>query len=369
MKNKKVNLLVLFVFGILTGSILISNFSSIIPVKAGWDPVTLDNSENVKFPDINHATLQYTIKTTAWYGDNPEIHYSVDEFRTDIYGRYFYIWVDDVKVLDTTIYDDKSGIVSTSLLKGEGLHTIKIEIYSGSYGDGCYKLNYLKIAKLFWTQSSINKYAYIFYQHYDKWHRSDYGVVSDGRVDAYCDILEDFGFTTYPYKDPDNWITRMNELDALENENDIVFIWIPGHGFYAEGADVSSIRVNQGGTSDYVQSDIFENYVDNLESKRIFVMVDACECGDFRDKLDIDGVSVITSNDESHDSIYYALYGIDYAYPKFSNKFFNKIGDTGSDGGATVIYDDLNSFRFVRDYFSWSYGLSNFEAWHSFFGP
>ncbi|NHJ85451.1 MAG: hypothetical protein FK734_08300 [Asgard group archaeon] len=346
-------------------------FTPTLYVKSDWDPEIVAISENIQFPDKSHSTLSYTIETTATYGSDPQIYYSIDEFINDPYTRYFYIWVDDTKILDTTISNDKSGIIDVPGLKNYGTHTIKLEIYYGAYGDGCYKLDYLKIGRLFWNQN-VDKYAVFFWQEFDSNDPTDSGIISENRIDDYWALLEDDGFTIINHMNTNDWRDDMDDLDALEDSNDIIFIYIAGHGYYVTGNDVSTVRVSPSGDITWIQSDFFDNYIANLESTRILVVVDACECGDFKDKLNMNGVSVITSTDESHDGEFEARsYWPVYAEPVFSNDFFNKIFtyDTYSSPTRYLYYDDILSFDYAKSQNPTYYSLSNFLALHSLFGP
>ena len=109
--------------------------------------------------------------------------------------------------------------------------------------------------------------------------------------------------------------------------------------------------------------------ISNFESKRILVLVDSCYCGDFKIRLGaLDGVSIITSNDIDHPSRYVRLFG--FRWTKFAHHFFTDIiGDFNEGTDYTNYNDDYNSFIETRADFYWSYGLSSFRAWHSFFGP
>jgi len=346
-------------------------FIPVSHVKSAWDPEVLAISENIQFPDLSHSTLSYTIETTATYGSDPQIYYSVDEFSNDPYTRYFYIWVDDTKVLDSTISNDKSGIIDAPELRSFETHTIKIEIYNGAYGDGCYKLDYLKIGRLFWNQN-INKYAVFFWQEFDTNDPNDSGIISENRIDDYWALLEDWDFSIINHMNTNDWRDDMDDLDDIEDSDDIIFIYIAGHGYYIPGNDVSTVRVSPSGDNTWIQSDYLDDYITNLESTRILVVIDACECGDFKDKLDIYGVSVITSTDESHDSKFEARsYWPVYAEPVFSNDFFDKIGDHITYYLPTryLYYDDILSFGFAKAQNPTYYSLSNFLALHSFFGP
>lgn len=322
------------------------------PVKG--TPVTLTKSTNAKFPDKTISELQYTFKVIRDDYDEPEIHYSIDEFRTDPYPRSLDFWVDDVLVYSWTISGDKSGIITTDELRSAGIHTIKIRINSGSYGDGCYKLNYLKLDNIEITQSGLDKLAYILYHSTITW---------TSYVNSYEDELEDYGFTVTKYKDPTNVISILNDIDDDETAESIVFILVISHGYYSSATGYSYISFPSTSCSSWT----FYNEVEDFENKRTLVMIDACRSGDFVDKMRyLDGVSIITSADESHDS-YYSFFP---RYSLFSQKFFKTyLGSTENDGGSTIYYDDYYTFVKTKAAFSWCYGKYETGAWHSFFGP
>ncbi|NHJ48911.1 MAG: hypothetical protein FK733_14090 [Asgard group archaeon] len=370
-KNQKKNrkLLISFVLSVLVSSLIITGTLTMRYVSS--TPVTLSKSEDVKFPDRSRSTLQYTIYTIVDHVNfDTQIHYSIDEFANDPYARYFYIYVDEVQIFSRTFSGDVSGIVDTQALANKGTHTIKLEIYYGSYGEGCYKLNYLKIDDLYFEESGMNKIAVFFWENY-VWPKqgSMTGIIGELEINSYKNKLEDNGYTTYKHKTPTNWVYDMNNLDSIEDEDDIVFIYICGHGYYDEDDDYSMVQMNQDSSSPYqnIRSDDFLDEINDLESKRIFVMVEGCYVGDFKDKLNIDGVTVITSTDQFSTSESISIFG--YCYPKFSSKFFNKIFDEKEETDYILYKDDLISFRETRDYFTSYHALASFRAWHSFFGP
>ena len=364
-KHRKAMLCIacLTILGLACGTWLIK-FS---PVSAA--PVTIPDSVDVHFPDRSYSTLEYTIRTTRDTEEDAEIHYSIDEIATDPYARFFYIYVDTVKVLETTISGDKSGIVVANALKTLGTHTIKVEIYFGAYGDGCYELEYLKLDEFSWDQN-MAKYAVFFWQEFDKNNPTTSGVISANRIDRYHDRMEDLGYTIYDHMNPTNWVGDMNTLDALEDEDSIIFIYIAGHGSSNTGEGWSRVRVHP--SNYYINSDDLRDEIDDLESKRIMVMVDSCQNGYFKDDLDKDGVSVITSTDYTH-SMYFewdVFLWWGWAEPEFSNYFFDKAGLNYSGEGRD--YDERDAFGYAKvevesEYEQ--YPLNNYEAWHSFFGP
>jgi len=349
----------LVLLGLLLGTLL----TIISPVSG--TPVTLSKSTNAHFPDTSKSTLQYTFRVTRDEEDTPEIHYSIDEITYDPYARFLDFWVDDINILNTTFSNDKTGVITTDRLRTLGTHTVKIQIYSGAYSDGCYALNYLKLDNIDFDYN-VEKIAFLIYQDYDprwEYYRTS-GIITSNEIDDYCDILEADGYSTYVYQSPSSWISIIGFLDYLEDEDSIVLLYIPGHGYYT-GAD-SRVQINFGLN---IYSDDLRTEIDKLESKRICVFIDACQSGGFKDDLEKDGVTVITSNDYTHSSRAVCWPWIYSAYPMFSRRFFNNIFTTEPFGNELNYMDDYNTFRYVRDYYSWSYGFGSFKAMHSFFGP
>ncbi|MCE7744005.1 MAG: hypothetical protein GPJ52_02600 [Candidatus Heimdallarchaeota archaeon] len=364
MKGMKKSIMTLILLGLLLGTSLLL----ISPVSGTL--VTVSKSTNVHFPDKSKSTLQYTVRVTRDEEDSPEIRYSIDEITYDPYGRFLDIWVDDNNILNTTFSNDKTGTLTTDRLRSLGTHTIKIQIYSGSYGDGCYVLKYLKLDNLGFDYG-MEKIALFMWQDYDPWapkaKDGGSGAITIGEINNYCDVLEDQGYTTYKYENPSSWIAAIGFLDYCEDENSIVLIYIGGHGSYGGDPAISYIRVND---NVWVDSDDLRIEIDKFESKRILLIVDACKTGGFIDDCAKDGVSVITSNDYTHLSAwFYAPFYIDYAYCRYSHRFFDKIFGSYSFGSYTEYYDDYNTHNEVRDHYSWCYGMKSLQAWHSFFGP
>ena len=347
---------------------LIPSTFSLIKVQAGYSPVVVPGSKYAHFPDKTYSTLSYTMKTTSQYlSYTPQILISIDEFVYDPSTRLIFIYVDESMVYSNTFSNDFSVTVNAASLISSGTHTIKIEIYNGAYGDeyGCYKLKYLKIGRLYWTPYEINKYAVFFWQEFVAGNDKS-GVISEEAIDKYANKLStNFGFTIIKHQNPWFWKSKMSDLDALEDSNSIVYIYIAGHGFYDSNKDYSAVRMSRG---IWIHSDEFATEVKKLESNRILVMVDSCNCGDFKDKLIINGISVITATDQNH--IAKSDISGDYSEPRFSKYFYSRVGIDQPDYGR--MWNDQKIFEVARAEAqeNWGpYSLASFRSWHSFFGP
>jgi hypothetical protein len=323
---------------------------------AGWNATTVPDSTYVYFHKTAYSKLTYTINTTGSYpSTDAYINFSISKVGYDCCTRYLKIYVDNVQVNTDNEYisGNYAAQINVPELEPNGIHTITFQINWGGYGDKIYRLNYLKIGRLYWNQN-LDKIAVFFYHRYE-----DGGVVPDSSIQHYIANLQDEGYTVITHPNPADWPWDMNNLDAMEDENSIVLIYIAGHGNYNPAffiwPDYSQVFVN----NDYsIRSDTFASYVQNLESQNIMVVVEACQSGDFVHKLNMYGVNAITSTDEVHNS-----YGI---FPPGFSEFF--LGD--------IDYLDANWNDFIlfqRACEQISYNGQNPQAsWranHSFFGP
>jgi len=321
--------------------------------NADFNPTTIPESVDKDFYDECYSKLSFTIRTNYYYiGYEPILQYGITEEEYDPYLRYLRFYVDNALVYTGYISGTTTGEVQLHNLIGSGTHTVTIEVYCGNYGNGPYELDYAKIGRLGWDQS-INKIAVFFWRD-----MTDGGTISQGPVDQYCSILANEGFTTIQHKNPAYWGWDMDNLDAMEDANSMVFIYISGHGCYSApflGNDYSKVTLSS--NQDMTSID-FRTRILNLESCRIMVVVESCQSGDFVHELNMDRVSVITTADESHNAVGWVCG--DWSEGYYSEDFFDAIA-----AGKNGYYSHTTAAAGVPN----QYPLSSFRAYSPFFAP
>ncbi|MFX1499055.1 MAG: hypothetical protein ACFFBH_16180, partial [Promethearchaeota archaeon] len=79
--------IVLFLLILLSLSFTGLATTSLVKADGGYEPTTLNGSQNKNFPDIGHSILGFTVKTIGDFGENPRIHFSLQEIFNDPYAR------------------------------------------------------------------------------------------------------------------------------------------------------------------------------------------------------------------------------------------------------------------------------------------
>ncbi|MFX1499080.1 MAG: C13 family peptidase, partial [Promethearchaeota archaeon] len=108
--------------------------------------------------------------TIGDFGENPRIHFSLQEIFNDPYARYLRIYIDEVKIWETVIYPSLNGhysnVIDAPQLKWKNnefldTHEILIEIFWGANEDGeyntpSYKLDYFQLSKIEFDQIELD---------------------------------------------------------------------------------------------------------------------------------------------------------------------------------------------------------------------
>ncbi|MFX1365254.1 MAG: Ig-like domain-containing protein [Promethearchaeota archaeon] len=208
----------------------------------------------------------------------------------------------------------------------EGKHSVKVISYdtSGNRGiDGCeITVDNIaeKIAIFFWT--------------------SEYG---DGMINSFITDITRRGYTKFFLFKDFKHIKQINNLkpafeyvDAYEGENDIIFLYIWGHGeeinipYYSHTLlyyDPEAI------VKYYTPSWHVRDCMDILEANRKCVLVESCGAGHYIDDFNVAPYLVMTSTD--YETLALGLY--DGAVPLFSREFFYNIG-TRRDNAIGAFY-------------------------------
>ncbi|MFX0206990.1 MAG: hypothetical protein ACFFDT_13465 [Candidatus Hodarchaeota archaeon] len=127
---------------------------------------------------------------------------------------------------------------------------------------------------------------------------------TDEQIEDYSTYMANRGYQTIIYRQPTDWVARMNYIDSIESTYDRVLIYVGGHGNYYWIDDVSKVTLKKWWIFSWVMySDDFRAEVVDLESQRITVVVRSCYSGDFKDELaSVSGVTVLSSCTESERS-------------------------------------------------------------------
>jgi len=154
-------------------------------------------------------------------------------------------------------------------------------------------------------------------------------------ITSYGGILYDKGFDTVIHNFDEisyHWEEIIDQIDAVEGEEDYVFIFIIGHGKYLPDEDNSYVSIEY---DNFMYSDDLNTNLAKLESKHIFVLIEACYSGGFSDLNGI-GRCIITATDNYH----WAMRTSDPMYGYFSDYFFQAIESGHSE---TYAYNYANN--------------------------
>ncbi|MFX0030511.1 MAG: hypothetical protein ACFE8B_14970 [Candidatus Hermodarchaeota archaeon] len=126
---------------------------------------------------------------------------------------------------------------------------------------------------------------------------SDVGCSS--KINGYENLLQAKGYVTHDYKDAD-LATVFTYIDSCEDYNDKLFLYFYGHGYYEDG------QSHVWHTPYYtMSSSVLRNYISNLETSDICILIDSCHAGEFVSRFSNDnGYLVMTSTDRSTNAGY-----------------------------------------------------------------
>ena len=155
------------------------------------------------------------------------------------------------------------------------------------------------------------------------------------------ELLEDEGYTKFfDFEDSSNVEADCDTVDDYEVSNDIVFIYVFGHG-HSCGDDYEYSYTIFDATHPYIRtySTQFRGYLDRWESNQKFILVESCQSGNWVNDFDDTPYVAISTSDETHYS-----YPTDYTIPgegKFSYYFFKHVNEG---------YNALNSFVYAESH-------------------
>ncbi|MFX1374953.1 MAG: Ig-like domain-containing protein [Promethearchaeota archaeon] len=203
----------------------------------------------------------------------------------------------------------------------DGKHSVKVISYdtSGNSGIDACKITVDNIAEkmaiFFWT--------------------SEYG---DGMINSFITDLTRRGYTKFfQFKDFKNFFKKINNpmpafdyVDDYEGENDIIFLYLWGHGngshtlLYYDPEELFDMLT---------PSHLVRDGMDTLEANRKCILVESCFAGHYIDDFNVAPYLVMTSTDYTTPAL--GLYG--GAVPLFSREFFYNIG-TRRDNAIGAFY-------------------------------
>jgi hypothetical protein len=127
---------------------------------------------------------------------------------------------------------------------------------------------------------------------------SDAGV--NTAINDYKGVLtddEDYD-KIFEWKDCTNVASKCQEVDNYERENDVIFVYIMGHG-YNDGSH-SYTDFAYGDNTTVVGSHTFKGYMDDWEASKKCILVESCKSGDWADDFDDTGYLAMSTADETH---------------------------------------------------------------------
>jgi len=244
--NKKINLFVLLIISPLTLMIVMNPEAPL--VSAGLRPYY----GNVTFTGTISQNYSNTpisaVKVELLEDGSPK-----DTCFTDDYGDYELEWnVQRFKLYSLRTSRSGYNTVSHYTIPTSATHVEDRTIYG-------------RVALFFWASD----------------------VANETMIEEYGDYLvDDEGFTDILYREDNvNWEDSIDDLDALETHNSLIFIHIYCHGSSTPALDLpygDTIARNCGAeVHQYIESCEFADKIECLESNNIFVLVDTCNSGDF----------------------------------------------------------------------------------------
>jgi len=173
------------------------------------------------------------------------------------------------------------------------------------YGQGTYNIDLVgiteKIAVFFWA--------------------SDAGLESV--MDSYINYLELYEDYTkfYKFEDSSDVESDFQTVDAYEHDQDIIFVYIMGHGNYYDSHSYTYFKED---SSSRVYSNTCRGYMDQWEAPKKCLLVESCESGDWADDFAASPYLAMSTSDEFHSSHSYNDEPLPYE-GEFSHWFFVRL--------------------------------------------
>ncbi len=116
-------------------------------------------------------------------------------------------------------------------------------------------------------------------------------------INEYRAILVNEGYTKFfEFKDTSNFYSDFSQVAAYEDENDIIFFYLFGHGNNDGSHSLTAFAPD----SSIVWSNEFRSYCDELDSNKVGMFISSCDSGDWADDMAGGGYLAISSSDEDH---------------------------------------------------------------------
>jgi hypothetical protein len=159
-------------------------------------------------------------------------------------------------------------------------------------------------------------------------------AATSSTISKYSRILRSEGFTQiFNFRDCRNVYSACQQVDNYEDPQDIIFIYVIGHGNNDNFHSYTSFRPN----GPHIYSNVFRRYLDAWESSRKCIVVESCHSGDWVDDFQSGSYLAISSSDETHNAV---ARGKLPGEGKFSYFFFKRVK-----GG----YCAVNAFVLARN--------------------
>jgi hypothetical protein len=158
-------------------------------------------------------------------------------------------------------------------------------------------------------------------------------------------ILQGEGYTKFFYfRDSTNPQADMATVDAYEDVDDTVFIYILGHGNNDGSHSYTAFRPS----ASIVYSDDFRDWYDDFEAERKCLFVESCHSGDWADDFAASPYLAMSTSDETHYSYVGTYGGIQIGVMTYY--FFQAINNG---------YTGYNAWNYARGYTSNQYPKSS----------
>ena len=150
-------------------------------------------------------------------------------------------------------------------------------------------------------------------------------------IDDYIDILQLEGYEKfYKFEDSTNVESHCQTVDNFEYEDDTIFVYIIGHGYYTDSHSFTAFKAEN---CSQVYSNTFRGYMDDWEAEKKCLLVESCQSGGWADDFASSPYLAMSTSDDYFYSHTYNNHSTPYE-GDFSHEFFYAIyilGDNAED--------------------------------------